>query len=165
MDPNELAKKLYEQLRKDQKDATIVPLEIGRAKEVWHAALKEVLEMEQPIPFISGKAAAIAAAIGTFLTVCAGVASSIEILPPWAPFTLSALGAIALFLAGKAVPPLKVGGSLVPAVAVPTLLALSAALVTFASQLPAGKAQAICVMVASLVGGLAGKMAPQEVKP
>lgn len=160
-----LAEELRQKLLRDRGlDADMLPLSLTpderRAAVDPGLPAPEVKPME---PLIPPKVAAIAAVIGSILGVAATFASGVASLPVWLPFLLSALGAVALFLAGKAVPPLKVGGPLVQGTAVPLLLTVSTGLVTFATQMQPGALQGGLLLVASLVAGLAGKVAPQEV--
>jgi hypothetical protein len=128
---------------------------------------KKIMEPEVPAPqpLIPPKVAMILAAIGSFLGLAASAASGIASLPVWAPFALSILGAICLFLAGKAIPALKLpGGALLPPKMVPLFGALATALGTFAAQLQPGMLQGALLLLASIVAGLAGVAAPQALK-
>lgn len=109
-------------------------------------------------PLVSPKAAVISGAIGVVLGVVATVAS--VFLPQWAVFGISVLSAIALYLAGKALPGLKVKGALVPATAVPALLSAAAAIGALAGAMAPGKLQSGLLLAASVCAGLAGKAEP-----
>lgn len=120
---------------------------------------------EQKMPIVSPKAATIIAIIGTLLGIAAGAVVMWPLAPAWLPFSLSALGAIALFLAGKSVPALRVGGAILPHQAVPTVLGIATLTGTLAGTLQDGPLKAGLVLLVAILGGLAGKVAQQELKP
>lgn len=118
---------------------------------------------EKPVePLISPKLAAAAAAIGTLLASAGLFFVGSALLPAWAPLTLWALGSFVLFLAGKAAPPFKALGPLVPAAAVPFIGSVATVLGGFAANLSPGRLQSALLLVTSVLLYLTGKAGPQE---
>lgn len=107
-------------------------------------------------PVVSQKAAAILGPLGLLLGMVAGGASVFSFLPAWAPFVLSVAGAICLWLAGQAFPGLKVGGALLPEGIGRAFIAASGSIGAFAASLTPGKLQGGLLLLAAILGGLAG---------
>lgn len=146
-------------------DSTLLPINTTDAER--RAALIPGVDYMENTPAVSAKLAGIAAAIGAILGFAASAASGVDSLPAWLPFSLSLLSGIALFLAGKAIPPLKIteGKPIVPIALVPFLKAAAVAVGTFAGTLAPGHLQGGLLLLASALYGLAGLIAPQEMLP
>lgn len=130
-------------------------------------ALSKPMEEQAPEvkPLIPAKAAMILAAIGSFLGLAASAVSGIATLPAWLPFALSLAGGICLFLAGKAIPALKLPGkALVPSKLVPLFSGAATAVAAFAATLSPGTVQGALLLLASALGGIAGLAADQALK-
>lgn len=117
-------------------------------------------------PVVSEKFAALAAAIATALAGAAALAPQLTFLPPWAPFALWCLAAVAAYLAGKALPPFAGASPSLPQWLVPLLKSVAAVLTGYAASLPVGSAlQGVVMLAATLAGALAGKVEPQAMVP
>lgn len=142
-------------------DDNMVPL---TATDAERQAAQTVEIHVETKPMLSDKNIAIFGTLGTLLGLAAAVCSGVAALPAWLPFLLSAFGAIAMHLAGRSLPALKIGDKpLAPEKFIPILKASAAALGTFASTFAPGIVQGALLLTAAIVYGLAGVVAPQEV--
>lgn len=113
------------------------------------------------VPLIPQAWVKAAVGIGVALMGIAATMANLPLpIPDWVAPSIGALGALALYLAGRAadMPAVR---ALVPATMVPLLMTLSVAAGGIAGKLPPGKLQTVMIIISGVLGWLAGKVQPR----